>query len=72
MMKRVNNSRAEDHTENNDNHKICSKEVLSNPDNILMALGDIQTTRKQNEVKFETNQNCMGTNTKSLKICLKS
>jgi len=61
-----------DHTENNDGNEIQSKDVLSNPENIFMALADIQTTRKQKEMKIETNQNCMGTNTKSLKICLKS
>jgi len=60
------------HTENDDGNEIYSKEVLSNPENIFMALADIRTTRKQKEIKIETNQNCMGMNTKSLKICLKS
>ena len=61
-----------DHTQNNDGNEIHSKEVLSNPENIFMALADIRTTRKQKEMTIETNQNCMGTNTKSLKVCLKS
>jgi len=55
--------RADDHTENNDGNEIHSKEVISNPQNIFMALADIQTTRKQKETKIETNQNCMGGDT---------
>jgi len=33
--------RAENHTENNNGNEILSKEVLSNPLNIFMALADI-------------------------------
>jgi hypothetical protein len=33
-------SRAKDHTENNDGNEIHSKEILSNPENIFMALAD--------------------------------
>jgi hypothetical protein len=52
-------SRAEDHTENDEDNEIPSKEIFPNPENTVMALTDTRTTRKQKGMKIETIQNHM-------------